>query len=678
MATKALRDRSSRTPLSLELQPSSPPNRPTRCLDLSSQNLRRLPTYVLDCTQLQLLDLRWNRLHTLPPTMADNLPALRELTLAHNCFREVEPLLVLGRLSHLIELDLRGNPLPFYGASAHQQLTRALLLLAPSGEKPERLRVSVAPLELPPPPPWQQAVPAEARLPHDLSPPKRFPPPLEEAAYPEVAHLPFPRLRLLSGRPVTLAHRKQHEEERTLLEEAGPIWSAKEKVLGEARHAPPRGGVPTEPWRERMLQRAEERMRLRISAQIEERESRIKSDALRPCAPQRRLHALVVYGEFDAVEVDPAAVDAEAAAQRALPHEGGGESDASDRSGRVRHDSHASFAPAFASAAAEPPAAAVGADATEAPDGTDESCRPFTAPALPSSGGGGFPPAGAAEAEGEACASPPAALPARPQTTAEERRPSEAAHRSHARLPRSRGASVVTASAGALPAAPPAAEEPPAAAAPAEAAAAALPRHEERKARLHSSLPSLRAPLTLKQAAELPDLVRRSQALVQLCDEMVSSRGAARGAENAMASLGALRHSLSLLHPPSLEAASGAALRKSISSEQVRLLQEVEHRKRVQEYAERRQRRKAYLEHQQRVKMIALKGRAACLPRSSTAPSLSSVTFPGKGANVVPAFMGGAGPFAASEDGDLRKVDQLVATLSAQEAASRTEFRRVT
>ena len=255
-----------------------PAHRPTRWLDLSCQQLTRVPGHVLELSRLQNLNLSWNQLQTLPDTLAVELPNLREVDLAHNLFSKVQPLLVLGSLQKLIELDVSDNPLPFSGLTAHEQLARALLLLAPTGGKPERPQTASASYDMPRAPTWQRALTPGAR---PVSAMGRSQSKMEEmAASPSMARLPFPRLRLLSGRPVTTADRKTYVEERTQLEEAGPLRGAKEKLMGEHRKRSVRrtgwAPVTSEPWRERLLERAEGRMRRRIAGQLAEREGHLK------------------------------------------------------------------------------------------------------------------------------------------------------------------------------------------------------------------------------------------------------------------------------------------------------------------------------------------------------------------------------------------------------------------
>ena len=180
-------------------------HRPTRWLDLSCQQLVRVPAHIFECSRLQNLNLSWNQLQTLPDTLAAELPNLREVDLAHNLFSKVQPLLVLGSLQKLVELDLRDNPLPFSGLMAHEQLARALLLLAPTGGKPERPQTASASCDKPRAPTWHRAITPCAR---PVSAMGGSPSKLEEVPAPSMARLPFPRLRLLCGRPVTTADRK--------------------------------------------------------------------------------------------------------------------------------------------------------------------------------------------------------------------------------------------------------------------------------------------------------------------------------------------------------------------------------------------------------------------------------------------------------------------------------------
>ena len=118
-----------------------------------------------------------------------------------------------------------------------------------------------------------------------------------------------------------------------------------------------------------------------------------------------------------------------------------------------------------------------------------------------------------------------------------------------------------------------------------------------------------------------------------MCDDMVvhdasGGGGASGGAAGRWASeasaaemLQSIRHSMGVLRPKQHES-PGKATRERIYNEQVQLLQEVDLEKRKAETRERRRFRQSLAEHQERVKLIGLHGRDACIPHSTSMPSL--------------------------------------------------------
>ena len=296
------------------------PTRRTTRVDLSHSNLYRFPSYpAATLRELTVLDLSWNNLQLLPESVIGQLSQLRELYLSNNLISTVRPLLLLGTLPRLIELDLHGNPLPFSGPDAYAQLLRALLLLAPSAasldvetggtassaslvDRPQTAQQQVGRpssriKHSPAPPTWRLALLGDASEPacsDAMSAEAPFDGDFWEQAGPRRVVLAFPRLRVLSGRPVTSAERKARADEREELETAGMLRGARERVLGRREGKPRtrRGFWPpaAEPWRQRLLERHETRTRDRMLAMAEQEEDWL----------QRRLSALFVYGSLDA------------------------------------------------------------------------------------------------------------------------------------------------------------------------------------------------------------------------------------------------------------------------------------------------------------------------------------------------------------------------------------------
>ena len=252
--------------------PSLHTSRRKERLDLSGSRLSRLPNLpVVELRSLITLNLSWNQLHVLPETQLGLLQQLRELDLSNNLFSTVAPLLPLGTLGRLVELDLRGNPLPFSGLTAHAELLRVLLLLAPAASRASSSasRLRTCPIaftsasSLPPRPRMAHHLPRSSSLASCLSeshrmrdstvsglrvggsgssdgsypilgfdPDGHLPP---ECAFltlppPRPPPLPFPRLRILSGQLVTAAERQSCREEREAQGEAGLLVWAKARL----------------------------------------------------------------------------------------------------------------------------------------------------------------------------------------------------------------------------------------------------------------------------------------------------------------------------------------------------------------------------------------------------------------------------------------------------------------
>lgn len=94
------------------------------------------------------------------------------------------------------------------------------------------------------------------------------------------------------------------------------------------------------------------------------------------------------------------------------------------------------------------------------------------------------------------------------------------------------------------------------------------PLPDERRAQLQSRLPFL-GRLNLRQASEQPDMVKRSQALVEICRGMMHTDASTSEEGGGGGTSKGLWHSLRLLEPESVKQPPGAAMRNLIASEQV-------------------------------------------------------------------------------------------------------------